>query len=114
MSTNEVNVITNPDDILLSLLEFTPVSMTRKPPIPLTVGRCDACNKIIEELETAIRGYATGEELGLCRKCASFVNTPQAVDFADSKGFTVHSKPIYSPAKASHDGGAGYEEGELD
>lgn len=93
---------------------YVPITLHTHPPAPVTSGRCDACNKIIEELESSIRGYATGEELGLCRKCASFVNTPEAITFADSKGFVVHSRPVYSPAKASHDGGTGYEEGELD
>ena len=93
---------------------YIPQTLNKKPPVPCTGGKCDACNKIIEEIETAIRGYATGNELGLCRKCASFVNTPQNVDFADSRGFKVHSRPVYSPAKASFDGGTGYEEGELD
>lgn len=108
----EIRVITDPVEIEKELETFTPVSMTKRPPIPLTSGRCDACNKIIEELETSIRGYATGHELGLCRKCASFVNTPKAVDEADGRGFKIHSPPVYSPAKASHDGGKAYEEGE--
>ena len=93
---------------------FVLVSATKPPPKGCTGGRCDACNKIIEEVETAIRGYATGEELGLCRKCASFVNTPHAIGKADEQGFKVHSKPVYSPAKASYDGGEGYQEGEYD
>lgn len=94
--------------------EFVPVSLTKAPPVAMTCGRCEACNKIIEEVDTSIRGYATGEELGLCRKCASFVNTPEAIAFAESREFVVHSRPVISPAKASHDGGKSYEEGELD
>lgn len=114
MSRPEVIQVNFNGEHALSDVEFVPISLTKAPPKPCTGGRCDACNKIIEELETSIRGYATGHELGLCRKCASFVNTPQAIDFADARGFVIHSKPVISPAKASYDGGAAYGEGELD
>jgi hypothetical protein len=61
---------------------------------PIAGSRCAACPKILEESEVSIRGYASGEELELCRKCASTVNTRQAIEAAEHGGHVVHSKPI--------------------
>ena len=61
---------------------------------PMAGSRCAACPKILEESEASIRGYASGEELELCRKCASFVNTRQAIDAAESEGHEVKAKPV--------------------
>lgn len=44
--------------------------------IRLSAGRCEACDKILDESEMKIKGWNSGVELGLCRKCASFVNNP--------------------------------------
>jgi len=74
---------------LQSHLDYRPPAMAG--------GRCDACPKILEEDECAIRGYASGEELGLCRKCASFVNTPFAIEAAEKLGHEVKSKPVFAP-----------------
>ncbi len=63
----------------------------------LNGSRCDGCNKIMEESDMGIRGYASGQELGLCRKCASHVNTPHNIEYAEKLGHKVHSKPIYAP-----------------
>lgn len=60
----------------------------------LTGSRCDACGKVLEESESNIKGYATGVELGLCRKCASHVNTPQAIDAAIKAGHDVKASAI--------------------
>jgi len=68
-------------------------------PSKIAGSRCDACPKILEESEASIRGYGSGEELGLCRKCASFVNTKQAIDAAESDGHEVKSKPIVVESK---------------
>lgn len=61
---------------------------------PCAGSRCAACPKILEESEIGIRGYASGEELELCRKCASFVNTKEAIDAAEADGVEVKAKPI--------------------
>lgn len=47
---------------------------------PQSGGRCEACNKVLEESEQHIRGYASGYELGLCRRCAHEVNTKEDID----------------------------------
>ncbi|MDY0087088.1 MAG: hypothetical protein RBS78_00820, partial [Coriobacteriia bacterium] len=65
---------------------------------PLALSRCDACDKVLEDTEKAIRGYASGEKLGLCRKCASYVNTREAIDAAEKAGHTVHSPVINAPS----------------
>lgn len=62
---------------------------------PLAGSRCVACNKILEESEYAIRGYASGQELEVCRKCASHVNTPQAIEAAEKEGAVVYSDPVF-------------------
>lgn len=62
--------------------------------ILITCSRCEACNKVLEESESNIKGYATGAELGLCRKCASHVNTPQAIDAAIKAGHDVKASAI--------------------
>lgn len=61
---------------------------------PCAGSRCAACPRILEESETGIRGYASGEELELCRKCASFVNTKEDIDAAEADGAEVKAKPI--------------------
>lgn len=66
------------------------------PPIAINTSRCDGCNKIMEESEFSIRGYASGQELGLCRRCASHVNSPEAIEYAEKLGHKVHSRPIYA------------------
>lgn len=73
---------------------------------PVSGSRCAACPKILEETECAIRGYGSGKELGLCRKCASFVNTREAIKAAEEAGFKVHAKPItlgVTPAASDDD-----------
>lgn len=59
---------------------------------------CDACNKVLEDTEYTIHGYGSGMELGLCRKCASFVNTPSAIDAAEKDGQRTHSRPVFAPS----------------
>lgn len=44
--------------------------------VRISVGRCEACNKILEESEMRTKGYLSNVELGLCRKCSRFVNSP--------------------------------------
>lgn len=44
--------------------------------IRISAGKCEACDKTLDESEMRIRGWNSGVELGLCRKCASFVNNP--------------------------------------
>lgn len=46
----------------------------------VSAGHCEACDKELSESEMRIKGWNSGVELGLCRKCASFVNTPDLVD----------------------------------
>ncbi len=57
-------------------------------------GRCAACNKMLEDSEQSIRGYGSGELLGLCRKCASYVNTDQAIMAAERLGFRTYARAI--------------------
>ena len=64
-------------------------------PEPRAGSRCVACNKILEESEYGIRGYASGQELETCRKCSSTVNTPQAIAAAEAAGATVYSEPVH-------------------
>lgn len=64
---------------------------------PMACGRCDACGKILEDTEVSIRGYASGEELGLCRRCASNVNTEAAINYAESLGHEVKAKVVPPP-----------------
>lgn len=82
-------------------------------PHPVAGSCCDACGKVLEESESAIRGYASGKELGLCRKCASHVNTTQDINRTKSLGYTVYSEPIHSPAGGSHDGGHAHAHPEI-
>ncbi len=66
---------------------------------PLSLGRCDACNKQLEEAEQRIRGYASGCELGFCRRCAAEVNTEQAIAYAEHLGVKPKARAIvYAPA----------------
>jgi len=44
--------------------------------VRLSVGRCEACNRELQESEMYIKGSLSNVELGLCRKCAQFVNDP--------------------------------------
>lgn len=86
-------------------------SILRKQVLTTNSSRCDACNKIMEESEMSIRGYASGNELGLCRRCASFVNTEEAISFAERLGAKVHAKPIrVAPKSPSNHGLSGSEE----
>lgn len=66
-------------------------------PVPTCGSRCVACNRLLEEVDMSIVGYASGEALGTCRKCASTINTPEAIMAAQLKGHEVKSKPIYPP-----------------
>lgn len=74
--------------------------------IPISSSKCDACGKVLEESEFGIRGYASGLELGLCRRCAAHVNTPEAIDSAEKGGHKVHARPIIintqGQSKANH------------
>jgi hypothetical protein len=69
---------------------------------PLTAGgRCDACDRELQEREMSIGGYATGYPLGLCGKCASFVNTKEAIDRIEREGHSAKAPAIvYNPQKA--------------
>lgn len=60
----------------------------------VNAGRCAACNKPLGSAEHTAKGYASGEELGLCLYCASFVNTRAAIRQAIEKGMTVYSRTI--------------------
>lgn len=68
---------------------------------PVAGSRCDACGKVLEETEAGIKGYASGFELGLCRRCASDVNTPAAITHAEQLGVKVHSRPVLRPSGPS-------------
>lgn len=65
---------------------------------PIVTGRhCAACNKMLEDPDLDIIGYASGMPLGLCRKCASYVNTPGAIYRAEALGHEVKCRPTYAP-----------------
>ncbi len=84
--------------------EFFQRVARKAPPNGLFIAgsRCEACGKVLEESELNIKGYATGSELGLCRKCASHVNTPQAIDAAVKSGHDVYASAILLPQN-THD-----------
>jgi hypothetical protein len=66
--------------------------------IPDCGGRCAACNITMQPKWTGICGYASGLPLGLCPKCASYVNTKQAVDSALKQGYETKAPPlVYNP-----------------
>lgn len=55
--------------------KFTP------PEGPIYAGKCAACDKDLEDgARGANRGYASGLELGLCGRCTTDVNTPEAIE----------------------------------
>lgn len=59
---------------------FSPYTNDRqRPEITVSGGRCEACNKILSDSEQRQRGYASGQELGLCAKCAVNVNNREAM-----------------------------------
>lgn len=62
---------------------WRPITVLPDPPRPITGGRCEACNKELGDHEQGITGYASGEELGLCGGCASWVNTQENIEEAD-------------------------------
>lgn len=43
-------------------------------PYQASGGHCVACDRMLGPKEQAIKGYASGLELGLCSSCAAFVN----------------------------------------
>lgn len=63
-------------------------------------GRCDACNRELQGSSGSLCGYASGMPLGLCPKCASFVNTKEAVDSCLAAGYEPKATAItYNPQK---------------
>ena len=102
MSKRNPCIILDPTDPeVLASIDFNRIN-ARASTRALALSRCDACNKVLEDTEKAIRGYASGEELGLCRKCASYVNTREAIDAAEKAGHAVHSRVINAPSGGHH------------
>lgn len=65
--------------------------------VEIAGSSCVACGKVLGPDEMSIRGYASGEELALCRGCASHVNTEQAVNQALKEGHKVDVKAVIAP-----------------
>lgn len=64
-----------------------------EPRHPIMSGsRCVACNKILEPEEQGSRGYASGEELGTCRRCTAEINTPADIEAAEKKGHSIQGE----------------------
>lgn len=96
-----ISITLSPEEEAATLSRIDAKALAGSP----TGSRCEACGKVLEETEQGIRGYASGHELGLCRKDASYVNTPEAIDRAEKEGHKVHSRPVLAPAS----GGTTYE-----
>lgn len=62
--------------------------------VHIASGRCAACNKVLEETEIDIKGYASGAELGLCRRDAGYVNSKANIEAAIASGHEVHASCI--------------------
>ena len=54
----------------------------------VTGSLCDACGSEIPDDQHPVTGFASGEELGLCRGCASYVNTDADMNGQRDKEWT--------------------------
>lgn len=67
--------------------------------VRLSVGRCEACNRELQESEMYIKGHLSNVELGLCRKCAQYVNNPSVINADDNDWSIPNEKRDYENYK---------------
>lgn len=54
----------------------------------LSCGRCEACNKTLSTVEMKLKGFITGQELGLCGFCSQSVNAYSFLCGEDNEQYT--------------------------
>lgn len=61
--------------------------------VRVAAGKCEACDRTLQDSEMRIKGWNSGVELGLCRKCANFVNNPRLIMQAEEQEEARHIFP---------------------
>lgn len=82
--------------------------------VRVAAGKCEACDRTLQDSEMRIKGWNSGVELGLCRKCANFVNNPRLMIQADESDEARHIFPTSNHNEFEDKSFRGFNDGGFD
>lgn len=82
--------------------------------VRVAAGRCEACDRTLQDSEMRIKGWNSGVELGLCRKCANFVNNPRLIMQSEEQEEAKHIFPTHTNKDLDEHNFRGFRDGGFD